>query len=46
MLWMVDERYKKNAGVIFSLKYHLVFCPKYRKPVLQGEVERRLKELL
>ncbi len=43
---MVDERYKKNAGAVFSLKYHLVFCPKYRKPVLHDEIEKRLKELL
>ena len=28
------------------LKYHLVFCPKYRKAVLGGQVAERLKELL
>lgn len=39
-------RYRKSSGSVFSLKYHLVFCPKYRRPVLVGEVERRLKELL
>lgn len=43
---MVDTRYKKNAGAVFSLKYHLVWCPKYRRPVLQNEVANRLKELL
>lgn len=40
------ERYKHNAGAVFSLKYHLVWCPKYRKKVLTGPVEARLKELL
>jgi putative transposase len=30
----------------FSLKYHLVFCPKYRKPVLVSLVAARLKALL
>lgn len=43
---MVDTRYRKNAGAVFSLKYHLVFCPKYRIPVLQNEIVLRLKELL
>ncbi|OGO08159.1 MAG: transposase [Chloroflexi bacterium RBG_13_60_13] len=40
------SRYAKNAGAIFSLKYHLVWCPKYRRPVLVGPVETRLKKLL
>ena len=26
---MVD-RYSKNAGAVFTLKYHLAWCPKYR----------------
>lgn len=43
---MVDQRYRKNAGVVFSLKYHLVWCPKYRLPVLVESVKQRLLELL
>lgn len=43
---MTVERYWHNAGAVFSLKYHLVWCPKYRKQVLTGTVETRLKELL
>ena len=46
MKGMTVERYRHNAGVVFSLKYHLVWCPKYRKQVLTGTVESRLKELL
>jgi putative transposase len=42
----VSERYVKNAGAVFSLKYHLVWCPKYRRPVLAKPVDRRLKALL
>lgn len=37
---------KRNAGAVFSLKYHLVWCPKYRKSVLVGDVAARLKVLL
>lgn len=43
---MENQGYARNAGAVFSLKYHLVFCPKYRKPVLQGPVAARLKTLL
>ena len=40
------ERYAKNAGAIFSLKVHLVWCPKYRRKVLVNGVDERLKTLL
>ena len=43
---MEHHGYARNAGAVFSLKYHLVFCPKYRKAVLRGNVETRLKALL
>jgi putative transposase len=40
-------RYVKNAGAVYSLKYHLVWCPKYRRPVLADEaVEARLRDLI
>jgi putative transposase len=39
-------RYRTTAGAIFSLKYHLVWCPKYRRPVLTNGVADRLKALL
>ena len=42
----VVERYAKNAGAVFSLKYHLVWCPKYRRPVLVKPVDHRLKAML
>lgn len=37
---------KRNAGAVFSLKFHLVWCPKYRRKVLVDEVAERLKVLL
>jgi REP-associated tyrosine transposase len=43
---MTRPRYARNAGAVFSLKYHLVWCPKYRRPVLVGDVAARLKALL
>jgi putative transposase len=41
-----QSRYKKNAGAVFNLSYHIVWCPKYRRKVLLGEVETRLKHVL
>jgi putative transposase len=35
-----------HAGGVASLKFHLVWCPKYRRPVLVGEVADRLKSLI
>ena len=43
---MKKTRYKRKAGAVFSLKYHLVWCPKYRLPVLTDKVRLRLLELL
>jgi putative transposase len=42
----MQTRYAKNAGAVFSLKYHIVFCPKYRRPVLVNAVAARLEVLL
>ena len=42
---MVRDRYAKNAGAVFSLKDHVVWCPKDRRPVRVPPVDRRLKEL-
>ena len=39
-------QYVKNYGAVFSLQYHLVWCPKYRRPVLEGAIEKRLREVL
>jgi len=38
--------YKSNSNVVYSCKYHVVWCPKYRRKVLTGEIETRLKDLI
>lgn len=43
---MSDTRYRRNAGSVYSLKYHLVWCPKYRRKVLVGDVAEALRSLL
>ncbi len=38
--------YKSNNNVIYSCKYHVVWCPKYRRKVLVRSIAERLKELI
>ena len=38
--------FRSNRNVLFSCKYHVVFCPKYRRPVLVPPIDQRLKGLI
>jgi len=38
--------YKSNNNVVYSCKYHLAWCPKYRRGVLVNGVDTRLKEII
>ena len=38
--------YKSNHNIVYSCKYHVVWCPKYRRRVLTSEVEERLTAIL
>jgi putative transposase len=40
--------YKSNRHVLrfASCKYHVVFCPKYRRKVLVNGVDKRLKQII
>jgi putative transposase len=40
------ERPRTKRNVVWRCTYHVVWCPKYRRGVLVGPVETRLKELL
>ena len=39
-------KYKTNQNVVYSCKYHVVWCPKYRRKVLTDGIDLRLKELI
>lgn len=43
---MLCMEYKSNHNVVYSCKYHVVWCPKYRRKVLVNGVDVRLKELI
>lgn len=38
--------YRKGSHTIFDLKYHLVCATKYRKPVLEGRLGLRIRDLI
>lgn len=38
--------YKSNNNVVYSSKYHVVWTPKYRRPVLQNNIAVRLEGVL
>ncbi|WP_406045091.1 IS200/IS605 family transposase [Micromonospora sp. NBC_00898] len=37
---------RSNSNVVFQCAFHLVWCPKYRRRVLGGRIEERLKQLI
>lgn len=40
------DRWVNSKTSIYNLGYHIIWCPKYRRKVLVGEIETRLKELI
>ena len=42
----MEIKYKSNNNIVYSCKYHVVWCPKYRRKVLVGDIETRLKGLI
>lgn len=41
---MVEVR--SNNNVVYRCAYHVVWCPKYRRPVIEGDVVDRLKQII
>lgn len=37
---------KRTRHAAYQINYHFVWCPKFRRPVLEGEVGERLSELI
>lgn len=38
--------YRRSSHSIYDLKYHIVFCTKYRYRVLTGQIANRARELI
>lgn len=44
--YYMSSKYKHNNNITYSCKYHVVWCPKYRRKVLIDGVDTRLKAIL
>lgn len=43
---MSKREFKSNNNVVYSCKFHVIWCPKYRRKVLVQGVEKRLKQII
>ena len=46
IVYNMNITYKSNNNIVYSCKYHVVWCPKYRRKILTNGIDTRLKELL
>lgn len=42
----VKKQYHMDGNVVYSCQYHIIFCPKYRRPVLNDAVAKQIRELV
>lgn len=45
MVYNKNMKYKSNNNVVYSCKYHVVWCSKYRRKVLVDGVDEKLKDI-
>jgi len=45
-VYMSKIAYKSKRNVYYSCKYHVVFCPKYRRKVLVEAITQRLTQII
>jgi putative transposase len=43
---MVSERWRRSNTSVHNVAFHLIWCPKYRRPVLTPPIDKDLKKLL
>ena len=44
--WATMRGYRRASHTMYACHYHFVFIPKYRKPVLRGDVGTELRDLI
>jgi len=42
----MNKDFKSNSNIVYCCKFHVIFCPKYRRHVLIDGVDVRLKEIV
>ena len=43
---MTQRKFRTNNNIVFSCKYHVIFCPKYRRPVLIDRVDEKFQKIV
>jgi putative transposase len=43
---MHSNHLHRDRTIVYNCKYHVVFCPKYRRSVLVPPIDSRIKELI
>ena len=41
----MNNQYIYKEGIVYLNQYHIVFCPKYRRKVLTGDIEKDLRQI-
>jgi putative transposase len=41
----VNDKYIHKEGIVYLNQYHIIFCPKYRRKVLTGDIEKDLRQI-
>ncbi|EUA09784.1 transposase IS200 like family protein [Mycobacterium kansasii 662] len=39
-------QYRSTRKSVFSVKYQVIWCPKYRRDVFRGPIQTRLKQII
>ncbi len=42
----VPDEIRSNNNVVYRCTYHVVWCPKYRRPVIVDDVDTRLHQII
>ena len=42
----MEQIYRHKKASVSLVNYHFIWCPRYRRRILRGEVEARLRELI
>lgn len=40
------KKYKTKKGIVYKNQFHVIWTVKYRKQLLTGKIEKRMKEII
>ncbi len=42
----MESKYRSTETTVYCCRYHIIFCPKYRRKILRPEIAERFKEIV